>query len=668
MSKISLGQIDLIALQQYLEIVAGFRKADDEALNVTYVGKYTRPTEDDTDDPTKVETIDVKANEVAMAAMEGGLPVVVTDNNGVIVVPERNTVMNSQMLGGIPASEYLPRVDAGTILTDVNQATYNLSDDIRNLKDELYQLKNQLAKVGTIKDTNVYNGYIDPFIESKETHTVSTDVIVTEVIGDTVHVQSIGNLNKGDIVVLENNGEFNIQKILLVGYNQFDVDTGWEGASGPVEAHQGSVIRKSLGISKNGKFVFGCKSKTGKVATDEMKYIAKDGVDRVKVFELDHNGHGYGTEIKIPASLSSCVISKIEISLAVKGNPGELKGVFWKYNELLQTFERTEYATATIPSNEASGWFNNVTRELITEMPVQPGERYILILETISASDTDKWFIGGFTDEDCADDIHNDSYIQSNDLLYKSIEDKDMFLSLTTKKLEETDTVRLPYGLYTCDFDVHDTKANRIRVELCVNQEGLFKVSDDLKVNYATGIQSEIPLDTKASTVIRDQVFAKEDIVVIGQEIGEVYSVGNNNNNIHPLNDMYVKPSADVYRVGYEVQAIASVKEFDYVATGVMTKYTEVQNYSLKLVEVIPGRDVIRPYQSSDRLIFEAEFYDQSPEGINNNKLESFDHIQVQVRWYSNIDKNTLQTMDDLEGAIYDIAVSVDQAYIKNPN
>ena len=47
------------------------------------------------------------------------------------------------MLDGIPAAEFLRRVESDTILTDVNQATYNMSDDIRNLKDELYQLKNQ---------------------------------------------------------------------------------------------------------------------------------------------------------------------------------------------------------------------------------------------------------------------------------------------------------------------------------------------------------------------------------------------------------------------------------------------------------------------------------------------------------------------------------------------
>lgn len=667
MSKISLGQLDLLALQQYLEIVVGFRKKDDKAIDVTNVGTYIHPTVDDTDDATEVETSPVLANQVAMAALDdSGFPIAITNNEGVIVIPERNTVMNSLMLNGVPGEEYLKRVESDSILTDVNNATYNISDDIRNIKDELYQLKNQLIKAGSIKDPNVYNGYIDAFMENRNTHTVNTGVIVESVSGKTVVVQSIGNLRIGDIVVLENNEEYNIQKISSLGFNEFDVDLEWEGSSGPVVAHQGSFVRKSLGISKNGKFVFGCKPQNGRVSTKEVQYIVKDGIERVKVFELDHAGHGYGTEITIPASLQDNVISKIEVSLAIKGNPGEIQGVFWKYDEDMLAYIKTDYRTRGISPLEASGWFNNFEADLVTEMPVVPGERYILILECTSGSIDDKWFIGGFIEDDCLDDVHNDSYIQSNGLLYKSVEDKDMFLILNTKKMEESEIKRLPFGLYTCDFDVYHSQANRIRVELCINQEGLFKVADNMSTNFATGKMSEIPLDIKGTTVYRENIFENGDPVVIGKEIGTVSSVGFNNNNIIPKQDMYIAPNADAYRVGYEIQAIASNKVFEPTATGVITRYDNAEIYPLTLVGVVPGRDIIRPDQSSDRLIFECDFYNQDdPDSI---KLMSFNHIQLQVRWHSNVDANMLQVNDALEGAIYDITVSVDQAYTTNPN
>ena len=316
---------------------------------------------------------------------------------------------------------------------------------------------------------------------------------------------------------------------------------------------------------------------------------------------------------------------------------------------------------------EASGWFNNFSVALPNELPVQPGERYILIFEAgLACSEDDKWLIGGFTDADCADDVHNDSYIQSNDMLYKSAEEKDMFLTLTTKQMTETNIKKLSYGLYTCDFDVYNSVANRLRVELCINKEGLFKVKENISTNLANGKVTEIPLDTQGNTVFRDLVFAKDDNVVIGKEIGMVSSVGNNNNNIIPQQDMYIVPKSDVYRVGYELQAIVSNKVLDPTATGVVERYEDAEIYPLKLVGVVPGRDLLRPDQSSDRLIFECEFYDQND--LDNIKLLSFNHIQLQVRWFSNVDNNIIQMNESLEGAILDITASVDQAYTTNPN
>ena len=664
MSKISLGQLDLQALQQYFEIVAGFRKKDDKAIDVQYVGSYLHPTVDSEDDPSEAEYTPVEANQVAMAALdEDGSPLIVTDGEGVILIPERQTVVNSLMLGGAPAADYLKRVESDSILTDVNQATYNLSDDIRNLKDELYQLKNQLLKVGSIKDANVYNGFIDAFIENQQRHVVRASAIVEVVAGNTVYVDTLGDLRIDDIVVLENNGEFNVQKIANVGYNSFDIDPSW--CVVPPAAHAGSEVKKSLGISKNGKFIFACKPEDDLVETEEMKYIVKDGIDRIKVFELDHAGHGYGTEIKIPASLDSCVINKIQVSLATKGNPGEIQGIFYKYNEITGTFDQTEYATRSIGAMETSGWFNNFTIDLVNEMPIVAGERYILIMQTSSGSNDDKWFIGGFTDEDCPDEIHNDSYILSNRLLYRSVEDRDMFLVLTTKKLEESDIKKLPYGAYTCEFDTYCSSANRIRVELLVNQEGQFKVSESINTNFATGNVSAIPIETKGNTVFRNDIFKTGDIFVVGDEIGEVAGVGFNNSSITPVGDMYIKPNADVYRVGYKVQATVANKVMDPAVSGVIRRLENVEVYDLNLVAVVPGRDVIRPYESSDRLIFEFDFYDRDEDSI---KLLSFDHIQVQVSWNSHLDSSTIQSNEALEGAILDLTVSVDQAYTTDPN
>ena len=72
---------------------------------------------------------------------------------------------------------------------------------------------------------------------------------------------------------------------------------------------------------------------------------------------------------------------------------------------------------------------------------------------------------------------------------------------------------------------------------------------------------------------------------------------------------------------------------------------------------------MIRPDQSSDRLLFEAEFFNQ--DDLDDIKLKSFNHIEVQIRWFGHVDNNIIQANEELEGAIFDIAVSVDQAYTK---
>ena len=668
MSKISLGQLDLIALQQYFEIVAGFRKKDDKAIDVQYVGEYEHATIDDTDGVAETEKSKVEAYQVAIAALDQyGWPISYTDENGAIVIPERQTVLNSLMLDGVPATEFLKRVESDTILTDVNQATYNMADDIRNLKDELYQLKNQLVKTGTIKDSNVYNGFIDCFLESNQKSTIGTGVKIVSVSSNTILVESLGDLRAGDLIALEDaNGDFNLQRILAVsGANEITIDLDYKGSTGPVAAKVGSIIRKSLGIGKNGKYIFAVEPKEGFVEVDEFKYIVKDGIERIKVFELDHAGHGFGTEIKIPASLLDCVLTKVHVSLAVKGDPGEIKGVFWKYDELSMTYSKTDYVTYGVKGLEASGWFNDFALELVQEMPVKPGERYILILESTMGSVDDKWYIGGFAEIDCDDEVHNDSYIQSNEILYKSVDDTDMFLVLNTKKMQESEIKRLNYGLYTCNFDIHQSLANRLRVELCINQEGLFKVSDKNYVNLAKGKMTEVPLNTKGGEIYKDDVFKKDDYVIIGKEIAQIASVGVHNNNIILKDDTFIDNNADVYRMGYELQAIVSNKELEPAVNGVVTRYKDAEIYPLKFIGVVPGRDVIRPYQSSDRLLFECDFYDQND--LDNIKLKSFNHIQLQVIWHGNVDNNVLQVNEDLEGAMFDISASVDQAYTKDP-
>lgn len=643
MSKISLGQLDLEALQQYLEIIVGFRKQSDKALDVSNVAG-------------------VKAEAIALSALDSnGNPIEYTDIDGNIIIEARNTIQNALKLGGVDASEYLKRVESDTILTDVNDATHDLSDDIRNLKDELYQLKNQLIKTGAIRDSIVYNGFIDSFIESNQKHIEkSNSMILSTDGGARITVDNTNDLCVGEYLVFIENNIPVIRQIQDISSNLILLNDS-------VSVQPGSHIYKSLGVSENGKFVFSHRPDNGQISVDENKYIIKDGIDRVKVYELDHAGQGFGTELVIPSSLKDNIISKIQISLAVKGNPGTLIGHIYKYDEEKMQYEKLEgYATDALSPLYVSSWFNNHTFTLNKDLPVVPGEKYILIFTTNSASEDNKWFIGGFTEDNCLSDIHDDCYIAEfdgvNTTLYKTVDDKDMFLVLYTKELASVEVSRLPYGLYSCKFDVHNSLANRIRAELSINQEGLFMIGHNLNSNHAKPNESIIPIENKKGLSYNENIFTNGDTFVVDNQIGTIHS---NNGNISLMTntEMYIKEAADIYRVGYELQAKVCNKKKQLVNNIYVDTYEDIEIFPLKLVGVIPGKDMVRPTQSSDRLLFECDFIDKNDE--NNIKLKSFNHVELQIKWKGNVRTELMNTNTELEGAIFDIAVSVDQAYTK---
>jgi hypothetical protein len=109
--------------------------------------------------------------------------------------------------------------------------------------------------------------------------------------------------------------------------------------------------------------------------------------------------------------------------------------------------------------------------------------------------------------------------------------------------------------------------------------------------------------------------------------------------------------------MGYKVYALAKR------ADNLDSNYEDKEYYELEFKGVVPGRDTLRPHESSDRLIFEAEFKDNEG-GI---KLKSFDSVQIQVLWTSNVGDFTIGANEELEGSLFDIVVSTDYAYTTDP-
>jgi hypothetical protein len=625
MSKISLGQIDLEALQQYLEIVVGFRKQNDKSHDV--------------------EEVDgVPAELIAKAAV---------DEDGNLLL-DRDTVKNALQLNGVDASEYLKRTEGDLILTDTNLANYNLASDILNLKDELYQLKNQLIKSGTLRDSNVYNGFIDAFLSDEEKHLEKSGAVITSSLNNSIVVDNANVFCEGEYIALVEKNRVQRGKILSIESPQLHLDTAF------VMPNTDFNIYKSIGVNSAGKFIFANQNNKDEIVVDENKYIVKDGINRIKVFELLKPKHGFGTEIIVPSSLENNKLSKIQVSLAVKGNPGNIQCVLYKYNESAKMFEETGIRSNTLSSLYASAWFNNFTFNFPIDIKLVPGERYIPMFVTSDANEDNKWYIGGFAEDNCENEIHDDCYIVEGNSLYRTLDDKDMFLILFTKRIDNTQIDRLNFGLYSCEFDTNNTLANRVRVELMINKEGMYRIAKDGIVSNNNDMIS-IPIEPKDGKYHSEDMFVKNDIAIVNKEFGPIYSNTNNATLLINKEDMYVKPNADIYRMGYKVQAIASNRTY---VNGEWVD-SDKELYVLNFVGVMPGKDLVRPDQSSDRLLFECELCNQEDDKIE--KLKSFNHIEVQVIWNSNISATTIKGNIELEGSIFDIAVSVDQAFIKKP-
>ena len=191
----------------------------------------------------------------------------------------------------------------------------------------------------------------------------------------------------------------------------------------------------------------------------------------------------------------------------------------------------------------------------------------------------------------------------------------------------------------------------------------MFKVKDNNTISLAKSRADKIEIESRSPKTFNQAVFGARDNFVVGTQIGEVSSVGTNNSNVMPMNDVFIQSNADIYRVGYEIQVIASNKVLEPTMYGAVERYEDAKVFPLQFVGVVPGRDIVRPEKSSDRLLFEGEFIDG-----DETKLMSFNHIEVQVRWFGHVDENMMQAHEELEGAMFDLVVSVDQAYTKSEN
>ena len=622
-SLISLANIPVEDIFNYLTIVKGVSVKEENAV--------------DTDNVAGID-----ASKIAKAAM---------DENGELI-EDRDTVHNALKLGGVDANQFLQRDESTTLLGDTYQVSTILSNELKEMRDELYQLKAELAKQGYIKQNHVYDGFYDAFKNGEIRY---FDGQITSILGEHPALDNIfavsdtSDLMIGDhISIKDSSGNMYASQIEEIYNSQLVLADAFG-----VTVLNDTPIYKYAGAYNNGEFVFG-KHTGSYVSTEVMKAIIKDGKDRAVVQVLDKDAKGFASKLSNYYSTYGSIIKKVEFSLAYAGNPGAIRASIWKVDtesdkqnpvcELLGTSE------SVYPSS-CSGTLTNVEFTFTEPIKIAQGFVYLISLYAGGVNEENIWKIGGYADAYNGDNslwyVDDTYYFDGTDKFSLIPGATDSYLALHLSKETNVNIRYNNSGLYTCKENIQGG-FTRARVELKVNREGMFNVVDDAAIATKAGEELELIGDDM-------NPFKAGDIIVVGNMFstltGECTSRG-----IYMANDMYTPAGADVYRVGYKVMAKCRRK-----INNVPPEYDRPVIVELPLVAVMPGKESGKEGISTDRLIFEAEI---APDE-SNRLLNTFDELEVQVFWSSNLRSEHINSKNQFAGKILDLCVATDKSYNK---
>lgn len=444
--KISLGQLDLEALKNYLKIVQGFRTVNDPSGDTEHVDG-------------------IPSNFIAK--------ITTVEDPEVQELLGRNTVDNAMNLVRIKEDNTLEIISSENILTEQEgqklqdtaiAASKNTSDDMRSLRNEMYHLKRDMIRTGSMAYDPVYDGFIDPFLNGLEL--CSRDPLTVE----STEIDS-ANISEGDISGYDVN-----QYAVLMAQGQLSSIERITNKLGLNLEFQNKIsnineIQKTFGLYDKGKFVFASDG-SGMISNlAQMNMIYKDGPDRVKVAELNQeNGVvGFASTIVVPAELDENYLREISLSLRKIGNPGSCYLELYDYN-VNNLYGDPVAVSNYLSAGKASDVWTTYKFTFDNEQLLEKGHIYLLLIKSSSTNRQNMWYVGGFA-EQCNNSIHQDTFLYTTDSKFQkegpdlvTNQVYDMFMGLYTT---ETKQLALNYsqrGIYTGSFELEHNEASRVRV------------------------------------------------------------------------------------------------------------------------------------------------------------------------------------------------------------
>ena len=633
---ISPSMLPMEEIAKYLELICDFGKKSDAATDTNNVAG-------------------VLSNLIAIAAT----------NSAGELIEDRSTVRNALKLGGVSADKYITTEGANSLLSDSYALSTNTANEIKNLRDELYQIKAELAKTGMIKTTECYNGFIDAFKIGDEKYInqviTITNTDSSNVTNSYISVEDSSNLYAGEYIVIDTTEPQIAQIQDITSANRINLVTS---IAGPIPT--GTNIYKSYGSYNNGSFVFG-KQKDIAISSKDKYIILNDDAQPLILTKKYTPNSGYAAQINIPSTARGA-IKKVGIQAKVNGYPGGLKCYIIdptnNTNDILtlNTIEALKEdgkvigESNLIYASEATSAYNELYFEFDNTI-ILDKSNYVFLFIQIDADTNNYWELKGLRGETNMDLQTNSKLYSFSDGIGLQPEDGDLYLEVVTSEVLIDSMQYNKAGLYSAEFELSDlTKATRIRVELKINREGRFKVIDNPNtlVPNATRPLNTYNEDNKSYST---NLFNAGDLIAIGNQIATVGTSRTANTSFSLAKETYAPAGELVYRIGYKVQAKAIKKTFDYINETNPIKTEDIVLIDLPLIAIIPGKEAGKENISSDRLIFEGVLKE------DNNKLISFNDIEVQVFWKNDLATTMeINNAPELAGSILGITISTDNA------
>lgn len=660
-------------IAQELKIVHRFASADQKSIDTESVAG-------------------VPASNIAIIAVDqDGNPLQYTNEDGEVVIDERESVKNALNLAGVPAADYLTKKEGAVIENFGTNVAKTYADEIAALRDELYQLRGELTRNGFIHEYGLYAGFQDFFRTSDKKYLCNRikkdgEVIETvELCGLSPNFVNSTNVNKiipSQIGVIKKGDWFMISKTdvdehYLVKATKVELITSEEEVTfessisvegiPSIDNPTKVILTKVHGDYYNGTFSFSKVEDYTLTNKERYTMLNDDSNPSMEKILVDHTG--YASSFKVP-QLSAGALKYFSVMARITGSPGALTCYILEESKmnsitnlsLEEVGPEKGLVAKSKPISCLSASNINLTelefefRDPITnKYPLLSGDsRYCAVIVAEKASATDFWEIqfsknmSNMSNPDVQTNNHTYTYLQGTGFTQKdSI--GDLIFILATITIKENSESPRTEGVYTSQKIVapNNSSLARARLMLRINREGLF-TSETKGIVNDNGV-----IKVKTSGINPDNLGIKSnDTIIIGNQIRKAL-IDVNAKTIAIDKAISVEEGTPVYRMGYQVFLRAIKNEW---VTGASPRYEIKSDICLpmELKAIMPDDNKISD-NHSERLVFECEFRDNQQLPIDANEF------YLQIVWKSHLTQSDIVSNDAYTGRIYDMTLSFDR-------